>query len=563
MIPLELVSIFARLQARSTRNAATADMARFANVNQVLVFGKDAEVGKFLPALGCQQTLPQGRKWQGFLSQCTATGTYSGTAPSPADGTDRVAFGIVDPAGLSAMVFLGAQPSCNAIESIAALLPMLGSTLSLEQAALAADGHATAAREASRRTGELNAALDANRRELQKAFEQGERELESRREAERRLRDADRRKDDFLAMLAHELRNPLAPISMAAKILSSPRIGPAQMKQANEIIARQIRHMTNLLDDLLDVSRVTRGLIVLDKRPQTWQSLVADALEQVGPAIEARRHRLKVRLAEAPTSLVGDRTRLVQVITNLLHNAAKYTADGGDILLHADVDPRQIRLTVQDNGMGIDAALLPHLFEIFTQGDRTSDRAQGGLGLGLALVKSLVELHDGTVSCQSEGRGKGSRFTVCLPHTADRDGVKEASSVSSYQLFLKKSLRILVVEDNVDAARMLQMFLESAGYAVRVEHQPGAALEEAICDAPDVAILDIGLPGMDGRELSRLMRSRPETANTVLIAVTGYGEMQERELAVEAGFHHYLVKPVDPHALIALLDQMNAGSSSV
>jgi signal transduction histidine kinase/ActR/RegA family two-component response regulator len=559
MIPLELVSLFARLQAPGTRETALTDLAKFAGVDQVLVFGKDIEIGKFLPAQGCQQTLPGAKKWHAFLGQCAATRTHSGIAPSPVDGTDCVAFGICDTSGLSVMVFLGGRPSDEVAECMAALLPLLGSTLSMERAALAAVGHAAAAREASRRAGELNTALDANRRELQKAFERGERELESRREAERRLRDADRRKDDFLAMLAHELRNPLAPISMAAQILSFPQVGPAQMTQASKIIKRQIGHMTNLLDDLLDVSRVTRGLIVLDKRPQALQSLVADALEQVRPAIEARHHRLSVRLPKVAANILGDRTRLVQVITNLLHNAAKYTDDGGDILLQADVDPKKVSLAVHDTGMGIEAELMPHLFEIFTQGERTADRSQGGLGLGLALVKSLVELHGGTVSCHSEGRGKGSRFTVSFPHAAESNDVGELPSASSHLLSLKKSLRILVVEDNVDAARMLQMFLQSAGYAVRVAHQPGAAFEEAICDAPDVAILDIGLPGMDGRALSRLMRSRAETANTVLIAVTGYGQAEERELAIEAGFHHYLVKPVDPHALIALLEHMNAG----
>ncbi|MDB5825150.1 MAG: Signal transduction histidine kinase [Herminiimonas sp.] len=561
MIPLKLVHIFARLQAPGTRQAALADMAEYAGAHQVLVFGKDVEIGKFLPAQGCQQTLPHARKWQAFLDQCIGTGTHAGTVPSPVDGSDCVAFGIGDGTGLSAMVLLGERPSDEAIKGMAALMPMLGSTLSMERAALAAAGHAVVAQEASRRANALNAALDANRRELQKAFERGERELESRREAERRLREADRRKDDFLAMLAHELRNPLAPISMAAQILSFPNIGPAQTKQAREIIERQIGHMTNLLDDLLDVSRVTRGLIVLEKRPHTLQSLIADAVEQVRPVIEARRHRLNVGHAEAPATVLGDRTRLVQVITNLLHNAAKYTPDGGDILVQADVDAEMVSLTVQDTGIGIDAGLMPHLFEIFTQGDRTSDRSQGGLGLGLALVKSLTELHGGRVTCHSEGRGKGSRFTVCLPRAVEKDGAAEIPSASSHLLSLKKSLRILVVEDNVDAARMLQMFLESAGYAVRVEHQPGEALEEAIRDAPDVAILDIGLPGMDGRELSRLMRSRPETADTVLIAVTGYGQVEERALAIEAGFHHYLVKPVDPHALIALLERMNASST--
>ena len=415
MIALELIGIFTRLQLPAKRNDAAAELAIFANVSEILLFGKDHEIGVYLPAAGLPQTLRDGARWHNFLRCCASNGRCEGTLPATGGNGDTIAIGYSDPDRTSILVFLGAVPGAPQAASITALLPLLGATLASERAVFAAAGHAIAAREASRRAGALNAALDVNRKELQFAVERAERELESRRLAETRLREADRRKDDFLAMLAHELRNPLAPISMAAKILNLCASDSVRVKQSSEIISRQIRHMTRLLDDLLDVSRVTRGVVTLATAKIDLNTIIADAVEQNRPLIDNLHHTLTIELPTVPVWIVGDRTRLVQVITNLLNNAARYTPPGGQIWLRLGLTEQQIELTVSDSGVGISAALLPHVFDLFTQGERSSDRAQGGLGLGLALVKSLVEHHGGSVAVESPGTLRGSQFYVRLP----------------------------------------------------------------------------------------------------------------------------------------------------
>jgi signal transduction histidine kinase len=370
--------------------------------------------------------------------------------------------------------------------------------------------------------------------------------------AEAALRQADRRKDEFLAMLAHELRNPLAPISAAAELMGLVSLDEKRLKQTSQVIARQVRHMTGLVDDLLDVSRVTRGLVSLDKRPQDMKGIVANALEQVQPFIEARRHHLRVQLAPDMVQVLGDAKRLVQILTNLMSNAAKYTPEGGNIDLLMEAEPHQVRLTVQDNGIGIAPDLQPHVFDLFAQAERTSDRAQGGLGLGLALVKSLVELHGGKVACSSEGAGTGSRFTVCLPRMA-QNAVMAERRQSGRELPSTRQLRVLIVDDNHDAAQMLALFLEASGHAVAVEHNAHKALTRVQNEPPDACLLDIGLPEIDGNELARRLRGNPATARAKLIAITGYGQEHDRKNALAAGFDHHSVKPVDPGKLAALL----------
>lgn len=371
--------------------------------------------------------------------------------------------------------------------------------------------------------------------------------------AEAALRQAAQRKDEFLAMLAHELRNPLAPISAAAELMGMVKLDEAALKQTSEIITRQVRHMTGLVDDLLDVSRVTRGLVNIDKSPQDVKTIVSNAVEQVRPIIESRRHHLKLHLPPESVQVAGDPKRLVQILTNLLNNAAKYTPEGGNILLETKVDDDLVFIIVQDDGIGIAADLQSHVFELFAQAERTSDRSQGGLGLGLALVKSLTELHGGKVACFSEGAGKGSRFTVCLPRLAEQGNAQDRRKSVRRITRPAETLRVMVVDDNTDAARMLAMFLEASGHQVLVEHGSRRALERARIELPDVCLLDIGLPDMDGNELARRLRAQPETAGTVLIAITGYGQEHDRENALAAGFDHHLVKPVDAAKLAALI----------
>jgi PAS domain S-box-containing protein len=376
--------------------------------------------------------------------------------------------------------------------------------------------------------------------------------------AEEALMQADRRKDEFLAMLAHELRNPLAPIAAAADLLKLGRHDETRIRQTSGIIARQVSHMTGLVDDLLDVSRVTRGLVTLNRERLDAKRILTDAIEQVRPLIETRGHHLTVHTPPETAFVLGDQKRLVQVLTNLLNNAAKYTPDGGSIVLNMEVDEDHVRMTVADDGIGMAPEFVQHAFELFAQGERSSDRSQGGLGIGLALVKSLMELHGGSITAHSEGAGKGSRFTVCLPHLKVQPGASrfepEQGAVSAEAA--TEALKVMVVDDNADAAEMLGMFVEALGHQVFIEHGSGKALERARAEMPDVCLLDIGLPDMDGNELARRLRAQPETAGAVLVAVTGYGQERERNNALGAGFDHHFVKPLDTAKLADLLNEI-------
>jgi len=371
------------------------------------------------------------------------------------------------------------------------------------------------------------------------------------------LKEADRRKDEFLAMLAHELRNPLAPIRTAAELLQLVKLDETRVRQTSQIISRQVQHMTSLVDDLLDVSRVTRGLVKLDNSPLDLSQIVADAIEQVNPIIRAQHHRLTVHLTPEATLVQGDRKRMVQVLANLLNNAAKFTAEGGDIEVRTDTRGSHVIFQVTDNGIGMTPELVVRAFDLFAQAERSSDRSSGGLGLGLSLVKSLVELHHGTVKCESAGLGKGSKFTVSLPRLLVREGHENYPHCDEEQQNQLQSLRVMVVDDNVDAASVLAMLLQALGHEVFVEHGSRPALSRSKEETPQVFLLDIGLPDIDGNELARQLRDQPETANAVLIAVTGYGQEKDREQTQAAGFDHHLVKPVDMKKLVSILGTIN------
>ncbi|RYZ11209.1 MAG: PAS domain S-box protein [Comamonadaceae bacterium] len=382
-----------------------------------------------------------------------------------------------------------------------------------------------------------------------------------------KLQQADARKDEFLAMLAHELRNPLAPIRAAAEVLRMARHDELRVAKTSEVIARQVDHMTSLIDDLLDVSRVTRGLVELDRGQVDFNHVLNDAIEQVNPMIRAHGHRLTLDLSPHVAIVDGDGKRLVQMVTNLLQNAAKFTPDGGHIVLTTDVQAEQIVVRVADNGVGMSSELVAHAFELFVQAERKPDRAKGGLGLGLALVRSLAELHGGHVECRSAGPGQGSTFTVSLPlvPTARTDpqrvstepgGSAGGGRQPNERHRVERALRLLVVDDNVDAAQMLGMYLEERGYRVALEYSAVRALERARTERPDVCLLDIGLPEMDGNELARRIRAQPETAQAVLVAITGYGQESDRQNTGSAGFSHHLVKPIDARKLVTLLESL-------
>jgi signal transduction histidine kinase/CheY-like chemotaxis protein len=369
------------------------------------------------------------------------------------------------------------------------------------------------------------------------------------------LRRADQRKDEFLAMLAHELRNPLAPIVSAATMLSNFELQPSMVQRAADIIARQAGHMTSLIDDLLDVSRVTRGKVELEFVELDLKDVLADAVEQVRPLIEKHGHRLVQEAMPTPALVVGDRKRLVQVMTNLLSNAAKYTLEGGRIEVRLATRGALIDLTIRDDGIGMSPELIATAFDLFSQGTRGLDRSQGGLGIGLALVRSLLKLHGGEVTVTSDGPGCGSTFRVTLPLSSRAAAVAPTAGTDAQQ-GNPAALRIGVVDDNEDAAVTLALLLETLGHTVSVAHSARAALEALPAFEPDVCLLDIGLPEMNGFELARALRARPGTDHAILIAVTGYAQEKDRAEARAAGFHDLFAKPVDLEVLGAALVQI-------
>jgi PAS domain S-box-containing protein len=380
------------------------------------------------------------------------------------------------------------------------------------------------------------------------------RTAEALRESEQRLREADRLKDEFLAMLAHELRNPLAPICNALHIMKQPQAKSAVIEWVRDIAERQAFHMARLLDDLLDVSRISRGRIELRKETVDVASIIHHIVETVRPLTAERRHELTVMVPPEPLLVEADPHRVAQVLTNLLHNAAKYTEPGGHIWLTGQREGTHVVLRVQDTGVGISADLLPRVFDLFVQADRRMDRSQGGVGIGLTLVKRLVELHGGGVSAFSAGAGQGSEFIVRLPalpaQEAPPKAMPDTRPSASSDL---PTRRILVVDDHADAAESLAMLLRLAGQDVCVAHDGPAALEAALAFHPDMIFLDIGMPGMDGYEVARQLRQRPDLKEAVLVAVTGYGQNEDRVRSQRAGFDRHLVKPVEPEMLHALL----------
>ncbi len=370
--------------------------------------------------------------------------------------------------------------------------------------------------------------------------------------AEQALKEADRHKDEFLAMLAHELRNPLAPIQSAIFIMQHPESDEATVQAAQEIAVRQVEHMSRLLEDLLDVSRISRGKIELRLEDLDLAVVTGRAVESVRPLINARQHTLRVSVPARPLMVTGDAARLEQVLTNLLHNAAKYTDPGGDITFTVACEGNDATLRVRDTGIGLEPSMLTRIFELFVQAERRVDRSMGGVGIGLTLVRKLVELHGGTVEAASEGPGRGSEFIVRLPL---HPSALEAPETKQRHEQLPKlpSHRILVVDDNVDAANTLAMLLRLAHQEVRAVYSGPSALEEAAVFRPEVVILDIGMPGMDGYEVARGLRQMAGGKDLLLIAVTGWGQQEDRDRSTAAGFDHHLLKPVDRNTLFELL----------
>ena len=371
------------------------------------------------------------------------------------------------------------------------------------------------------------------------------------------LAEADRRKTEFLATLAHELRNPLAPISNGLELIRLAKGNPQAQEKAREMMERQLKHLVRLVDELLDIARISSGKVDLKKERVSLKGVLHGAVESSMPLVNAARHELVLDIPQEDLALVADPVRLSQVVSNLLNNAAKYTPQGGRIELSVRRQGDQdVAISVSDNGIGIAPEALPQVFEMFTQVGRGRDRSQGGLGIGLALVRRLVELHDGSVSAESAGLGQGSRFTVRLPLASREPAADLPGDAPGGRAQPATPLRVLVVDDNVDAAESLAALLDLAGHATRIAHDGDQALRAAHEFRPEIVFLDIGMPGRDGYEVARALRGKPETQQAVLVALTGWGAQQDRVRFSDAGFNHHLTKPASLDAVETLLSAM-------
>jgi signal transduction histidine kinase/ActR/RegA family two-component response regulator len=442
-------------------------------------------------------------------------------------------------------------------------LQELNRNLALANARLA-QANTTLQAEKTRELETLNRVLKHANAELEAANRSLQTEVTERTRVELALKEADRHKDEFLAMLAHELRNPLAPIHNAVQLMRLKELGDPQVAWSRDVIERQVVHLTRLVDDLLDVSRITRGKITLNKEVIELTTLVARTVETVQPLIEERGHTLTVAIPDGMLAVLGDPTRLTQALGNVLGNAAKYTEGGGRITISATESGPEVEIRVRDSGIGIPAELMPIIFNLFTQLDRSSGRAQSGLGIGLALVQRLVEMHGGSVTAHSDGLGRGSEFVIRLPlflgeaassgrnlRSSNTPSDREQSMMNGEPARTQR--RILVADDNNDALESLATLLQLSGHEVFTAPNGAAALETAEQQRPEVALLDIGMPKLDGYEVARRIRAQPWGQRITLVALTGWGQDSDRRRSQEAGFDSHLVKPLDLDKLTDLL----------
>jgi signal transduction histidine kinase len=434
-----------------------------------------------------------------------------------------------------------------------------------------AKANTTLQAEKTRELETLNHVLQRANQELESANRALQTEVAERARVELALKEADRHKDEFLAMLAHELRNPLAPIHNAVQLMHRQSFTDPQLTWSRDVIGRQLAHLTRLVDDLLDVSRITRGKINLSKEVIELETLMARTVETVQPFFEERGHTLTVEVPKGILAVLGDPTRLVQALGNVLGNAAKYTERGGHITLAAAQSGPEVVIRVRDNGIGIPAELIPMIFHLFTQLDRTSGLPQSGLGIGLALVQRLIEMHGGSVSAVSEGLGKGSEFLIRLPLFI-RESVESGQPLQQLSA-LEQSMtnaegptrtqrRILVADDNNDALESLATLLQLSGHEVYTAANGAMALESAEQHRPEVVLLDIGMPKLDGYEVARRIRAQPWGQRITLVALTGWGQESDRRRSQEAGFDSHLVKPLDLDKLTELLAALPVGGAA-
>ena len=515
------------LFAPGDRAPRARSLAAHVGVEDVVVLVWDAEVGAAVPAPGFPQTLRGGPAWRAFAAQAARTQRLAANVDLPL-GAERAALALSSDGLVLVLLGDAARASSADLDVVVRMLPALAQTIRAERRALLAEAHAVDAADAAERARTLASALEGARAESAKLNAE--------------LREEHRRKDDFLAMLAHELRNPLAPLTTSIGLLRRHATDGPTAERHLGIMSRQVAQLSRLVEDLLDVSRVSLGRIQLRRARCSLVDVVQDAVEINRPLLDARRHRLHVDVATT-TSLDVDATRLTQVFANLVHNAAKYTDAGGHIVVASREELGDVVVQVADDGIGMSADVVPRVFDLFAQAPVALDRAQGGLGIGLTLVRALVELHGGSVSAQSPGIGRGSTFTVRLPRTvgAAADARTEAAAKPAERP--TRPLRVLVVDDNVDAADSIADLLVAMGHDAHVAYDGPTALARAHDLELDLVLLDIGLPGMDGYDVARRLR-RGASLSTLLVALTGYSGDEAKREAADAGFDHHVVKPV-------------------
>jgi signal transduction histidine kinase/ActR/RegA family two-component response regulator len=514
------------------REQATQQLARALGARHLLLLVEDAELNVMLPAPGMPKTLATGAGWAEFLRRCRAEAAAEGRVDVLGGQWHARAVAVQG----CAFVLL-AEQACDFTAEFLEALPLLAEVLRAQQALRIGMAEAANARDAATRAHQLAVTLDAARAAAA--------------ELNAQLRIEHRNKDEFLAMLAHELRNPLAPVITGMEILRRTHPGDiAKRDRQLAIMSRQIQQLTHLVDDLLDLSRVSRGVIELRREVLRLDDVLSAAMESTRPLLASRRHTLDYSACADELHVHADRVRLVQVFSNLLNNAAKYTDPGGRIEVRVTRQGESAHVSIRDNGAGIPAEMLEPIFNMFTQVPGSLDRAPGGLGIGLTLVRTLLALHDGSVHARSDGPGQGSEFTVSLPLVE----LREAPAAGEAPAELGRVTgRVLVVDDNVDAAETLGEVLRMMGARVTIAHDGGQALEAgASGEPPELVLLDIGLPGMDGFETAREWRRRFGGAAR-LVALTGYGGAEDRRRTADSGFDAHLVKPVTIDVIEALL----------
>ena len=533
-----LLELVGRLSDPHRRQLAAAELAASLGAHELLLLVRDPELYQWLPATGMAQTLSGGRAWRTLLVSCHSPGIHQAMVDLPRSQL-RPAVAVAGDDVTA--VLLGGTVATDALAPLAQSLPLLGALLRAQQQVAFGEAEVVEARQAVVRAHALAESLDAAR------------SAAARLNAELRLEH--QRKDEFLAMLGHELRNPLSPLASAIEVLRRPHM-QEHAPRLLDMMSRQVSHLARVVEDLLDVSRVTRGHIELRREPVSLQLIAHEALEASRSLIEVRHHTVELNPGHEPLVVHVDRLRLTQVIGNLLNNAAKYTSPGGRIVISLAREENDAVLEVSDNGIGIAPAMLHRIFDMFAQVPMPLDRAEGGLGVGLTLVRILVELHGGQVDARSGGLGLGSSFRVRLPLAVHVPAAPleapPAPTLASASVAQTGPLHVLVVDDNVDAADSLAELFRALGHNTAVAYDGPTALAQHTREPADLILLDIGLPGMDGYEVARRLR-RGEHSDVRIVALTGYGSEEDQHRSLAAGIDKHLVKPPSLSALEAVL----------